>query len=81
MQAKITDAQTVRKMALEGHRFTPPEALKAGIVDYLVLGDTEAVLKKAQEVGEAVGAQAEFGAWGLIRVSLVLDTAKSRTVL
>ena len=80
VQAKVTDAQAARKIALEGHRFSPTEALKAGIVDYTVPGDTEAVLKKAQEVGETVGAQAQPGAWGLIRVSLVLGTARSRTV-
>ena len=79
VQAKVTDAQAVRKLALEGHRFTPPEALKYGIVDHIVEGDTEAVLKKAQEVAEAVGAQAQAGAWGLIRVRLVLEIAKRRT--
>lgn len=78
VQAKVTDAQMVRKIALEGHRFTPQEALKCGLVDHIVQGDTEAVLHKAQEVATVVGAQAQGGAWGLIRVSLSLGSRRAR---
>ena len=72
VQAKVTDAQTVRKIALEGHRFTPSEALKCGLVDYIVQGNTEEVLQRAQEVAESVSGQAQAGAWGLIRVKINL---------
>ena len=77
VQAKVTDAQTARKIALEGHRFSPEEAYKGGVIDFLVQGDTAAVLAKAEEVGMTVGAQAQGGAWGLIRVSLTLGIAGS----
>lgn len=76
VQSKVTDAQTVRKIALEGHRFTPQEALKCGIVDYIVQGDTEAVLNKALEVGKAVGEQAQSGAWGVIRSDIYGEVVK-----
>lgn len=72
VHAKVTDAQTVRKIALEGHRFAPSEALKSGLVDHIVAGDTEDVLAKAQEVAQVVSANAQTGAWGLIRVSIVV---------
>ena len=78
VQAKVTDAQTVRKIALEGHRFTPQEAVKFGFVDELVQGDTEAVLNKALELGKKVGEQAQSGVWGVIRVSLSLARAHPR---
>lgn len=39
-------------------------------MDYLVKGETEDVLKKAQEVAESVGSQSQGGAWGLIRVGI-----------
>ena len=68
-RAKITDASVLRKVALEGHRFTPTEALKAGLVDAIASGDTEGVLAKAQELAQSVSDRAKPGAWGLIRVS------------
>lgn len=70
VHAKVTDAQTVRKIALEGHRFTPAEALKCGLVDHIVPGSTEDVLDKALRVAESVSGQAQAGAWGLIRVRI-----------
>ncbi|EKM57765.1 uncharacterized protein PHACADRAFT_139039 [Phanerochaete carnosa HHB-10118-sp] len=77
VQAKVTDAQTVRKIALEGYRFTPQEALKCGLVDHIVQGDTEAVLHKAQEVATIVGAQAQSGAWGIIRSDVYGEAVKA----
>jgi enoyl-CoA hydratase/carnithine racemase len=44
---------------LEGHRFTPPEALNAGIVDHIVSGNTAAVLAKAEELALTVGVKAQ----------------------
>lgn len=66
----MTDATVVRKIALEGHRFTPQEALEAKLIDAIASSDTESVLAKAHEVAEAVSGQAKPGAWGLIRVSV-----------
>jgi enoyl-CoA hydratase/carnithine racemase len=48
-----------RKIALEGHRFTPKEALDAGIVDLLAPGNTAAVLAKAEELALTVGVKAQ----------------------
>lgn len=66
---KVTDFVTMRKVALEGHRFTPAEALQANLIDAIASGDTEGVLAKALELGESVSDRAKPGAWGLIRVS------------
>ena len=66
---KVGDANLHRKIALEGHRFTPKEALAAGLVDHIVPGDSaEAVLRRARELAESVDSLAKGGAWGLIKV-------------
>ena len=70
---KVTDHITLRKVALEGHRFTPAEALEAKLVDAIAPGDTEGVLRKAQELAASVSDRAKPGAWGLIRVSELMD--------
>jgi enoyl-CoA hydratase/carnithine racemase len=69
LQVKVVDANLRRKIALEGHRFTPQEALAAGLVDRIVPGDSaEAVLSMAREFAESVDSLARSGAWGLIKV-------------
>ncbi|KAK7032877.1 Enoyl-hydratase isomerase [Favolaschia claudopus] len=73
MNAKIGDARVRRKIALEGHRFTPQEALESGIVDHIVTGNTAAVLAKAEELALAVGVKAQEGVWGLIKGDLYWD--------
>lgn len=66
---KVADANLHRKIALEGCRFTPNEALEAGLVDQIVPGDSaEAVLHGARELAESVDSLAKGGAWGLIKV-------------
>lgn len=72
-RTKVPDARVQRKIALEGHRFTPQEALDAGIVDFLVPGDTEAVITKAQQVGESMSNMTKAGAWGVIKRDLYRD--------
>jgi Delta3-Delta2-enoyl-CoA isomerase len=62
----------MRKIALEGHRFSPSEALEAGFVDHLVNGDTSEVIAKAEQVAAQVSNTAKEGVWGLIKVRLVL---------
>lgn len=70
---KITDPVVLRKVALEGFKFTPQEALKAQLVDAVASGETEGVLAKAQEIANSVSDRAKPGAWGLIRVSPFAD--------
>ena len=70
--AAVTRAKVsaVRKFALEGHRFTPPEARDAGLVDEIVLGGTQGVLKRAREIAEEKAPKAREGVWGAIKVCL-----------
>ncbi|KIY66523.1 ClpP/crotonase [Cylindrobasidium torrendii FP15055 ss-10] len=72
-RCKYDGAQRVRKIALEGHRWTPQEALKEGIVDHIVAGDTAAVMAKATEVAGAIAPNAAQGVWGLIKSDLYRD--------
>lgn len=70
VRSKFGSDPLTRKIALEGHRFTPQEALEAGIVDYLVNGDTAAVLARAVELAHQWSVNAQAGAWGSIKVVL-----------
>ena len=71
LRAKVRDANLQRKIALEGHKFTPQEALAAGLLDRIVPGDSaEAVLHVARELAESVDTLARGGTWGLIKVDL-----------
>jgi len=69
LRVKVGDANLHRKIALEGYRFTPKEALAVGLVDHIAPGNSaEAVLRKARELAESVDSLAKGGAWGLIKV-------------
>ena len=73
LRAKVGDPNLHRKIALEGHRFTPKAALAAGLVDHIVPGNSaEAVFHKARELAESVDHLAKGGAWGLIKVDPTL---------
>ena len=73
LRVKVADANLHRKIALEGHRFTPKEALEVGLVDQIVPGDSaEAVLHKARGLAESLDSLAKGGAWGLIKVENIL---------
>ncbi|KIK62525.1 hypothetical protein GYMLUDRAFT_41986 [Collybiopsis luxurians FD-317 M1] len=77
VRLKFGSAPLQRKMALEGHRFTPEEALQAGIVDAVVNGDTAAVLARAEELADQWAGNAQGGVWGSIKKEFardVLDT-------
>lgn len=74
LRAKVSDPRLHRKIALEGHRFTPQEALQGGFLDHTVQGNTAAVFAKAEEVAEAVSALAMGGVWGIIKSSLHRET-------
>ncbi|KAI1797306.1 ClpP/crotonase [Ganoderma leucocontextum] len=65
LRAKASNAQVVRKIVLEGHRFTPKEALAAGLVDHVGGENTVGVLSAAQALAEKVGPIAKTGAWGV----------------
>jgi enoyl-CoA hydratase/carnithine racemase len=68
LRAKVGNGQLQRKIALEGYRFSPKEALELGLLDHIVSGNTEAVLAKAAEVADSVGSTAKEGVWGIIKV-------------
>lgn len=69
LRIKVGNANLHRKIALEGHRFTPQEALATGLVDRIAPGDSaEAVLQMARELAESVDSLPKGGAWGLIKV-------------
>jgi len=78
-RAKIPDPRVNRKVLLEGHRFTPAEALQAGIVDATVSGGTEAVLLEAQALAEKVGELPRTGTWGLLRRELYRNAVEACT--
>jgi len=72
-RAKLGEHRLLRKVALEGHRFTPSEALSDGILDGMVKGGTKEVLEKAIEIADAKGNLAKEGVWGLIKRDLYRD--------
>jgi len=74
LHAKVSDSRLHRKIALEGHRFTPQEALQAGFLDHTVEGNTAAVVAKAEQIAEAVSPLAREGVWGLIKSDLYHET-------
>jgi len=68
--AKAANANIVRKIWLEGHRWTAQELEKEGLVDQLVEGDTEKVLEAAQALGNKLALFARTGVYGLQKVRL-----------
>ena len=69
VRAKVS-ATATRGFVVEGHRFTPPEARDAGLVDEIAAGGTRGVLKRAQEIAQEKAPKAREGVWGLIKVRL-----------
>ncbi|KAF9048516.1 ClpP/crotonase-like domain-containing protein [Panaeolus papilionaceus] len=76
LEGKFGDHRLHRKIALEGHRFTAPEALADGILDYIVKGNTADVLAKAEQVADQVSDNAARGVWGLIKENTYRSTLK-----
>jgi len=71
---KFNDAKLIRKLSLEGHRFTPQEALQVGLLDYVVPdGNTAAVLARAEELADTWSGNAQGGVWGSIKSELYRD--------
>ncbi|KAN0120970.1 ClpP/crotonase-like domain containing protein [Russula decolorans] len=67
VRAKVS---AIRSLVLEGHRFTPTEASDAGLVDEIVSGGTQGVLKRAREIAEEKAPKAREGVWGVIKAEL-----------
>ncbi|KAI0261493.1 ClpP/crotonase [Gloeopeniophorella convolvens] len=67
VRAKVS---AIRKMAFEGHRFTPSEALNGGLVDEIVAGGTQSVLKRARELATEKAPKAREGVWGVIKAEI-----------
>ncbi|KAI6099697.1 ClpP/crotonase-like domain-containing protein [Pisolithus sp. B1] len=80
LNTKVSDPSVRRRIALEGHRFAPLEALTAGLVDRLAscggtgveLG-TENVLQEAMRLAKEVSALPKQGVWGSIKTFLYRD--------
>ena len=71
VRTKVQDAKTIRKIALEGHRFTPQEALDGGIIDVIAgAGTSEAVFQAARGLAAEKSLNAKTGVWGLIKVCI-----------
>ncbi|KAI0749508.1 ClpP/crotonase [Daedaleopsis nitida] len=79
LKAKVPSPQTLRKIVVEGHRFTPGEALALGLVDHVVDGTTEAVITAAQAFGDKLGPMAKTGAWGVNKRVLYRDVIGAMT--
>ncbi|KAI0316723.1 ClpP/crotonase-like domain-containing protein [Amylostereum chailletii] len=73
IKAKVGKPLVFRKMALEGHRFTPPEALEAGLIDVIGGSDTSSVLKDALTLANGKASKAKLGVWGLIKSEIYRD--------
>lgn len=80
LNTKVSDPSVRRRVALEGHRFAPSEALTTGLVDRLAscggpgagLG-TENVLQEAMKLAKEVSALPKRGVWGSIKTFLYRD--------
>lgn len=67
--------QVARKMLLEAHRWTGPEALRDGVVDFVAgPGEMEGV---AVEVAGRWGPKAKMGVYALLRGELVGEAARA----
>jgi hypothetical protein len=75
LRAKAPGAALHRAVALEGHRFTPQDALAAGLVDELAGPNTEAVLAAACKRAAQAAPRARTGVWGIIKVCTAIRRA------
>ncbi|GJJ08298.1 hypothetical protein Clacol_002509 [Clathrus columnatus] len=67
LSKKVLDQCVLRKITLEGHRFTPSELLQSKLVDEIVDGDINALLQSASKFAEKWSQNATNGVWGLIK--------------
>ncbi|CDO70869.1 hypothetical protein BN946_scf184804.g1 [Trametes cinnabarina] len=73
LKAKAPNPQILRKIILEGHRFTPKEALEVGLVDRIIPGTTEDIIAEAQSLADSLSTLPTQGAWGLNRIVIIGD--------
>ncbi|KAH6909034.1 ClpP/crotonase-like domain-containing protein [Coprinopsis sp. MPI-PUGE-AT-0042] len=67
----------MNEIALEGHRYSPVEALKDGILDAIVDGKTADILAAAEKIADRISTNASAGVWGLIKNHLYRDTLQA----
>jgi enoyl-CoA hydratase/carnithine racemase len=77
LRSKFRNPVVLRKMLLEGHRWTPQELLAERMVDELVKGGSKAVLERALAVADKRSSDAKTGCYGLIKVLLALPLART----
>ncbi|GAC75192.1 hypothetical protein PANT_14d00079 [Moesziomyces antarcticus T-34] len=63
LASKIDDQKTMRKIVLEGHRFSAKEAQEAGFVDVLSESPQD-TMDKAVELANKLKGKAKMNAWG-----------------
>ncbi|CBQ73617.1 conserved hypothetical protein [Sporisorium reilianum SRZ2] len=75
LASKIADQKIMRKIVLEGHRFSAQEAYDAGFVD--VLADSpKDTLDKALELAARIKIKAKMNAWGSNKQVIYADAIK-----
>lgn len=74
LRGKVGDHRLHRKIALEGHRYTPKEALQDGLLDAIVDGKTPEIIAAAEKIADRISPNAATGVWGLIKHDLYRDT-------
>lgn len=67
----------MRKVMLTAHRFTAPEALAAGIVDEVIDGDGESVVKRALELAESMKKHSASGCLQMMKQIIYADIVDS----
>ncbi|KAJ1023887.1 hypothetical protein NDA13_004721 [Ustilago tritici] len=74
--SKISDQKTMRKVVLEGHRFSAEEAFQAGFVDGLADSPKE-TLEKALQLAEKLKGKAKMNAWGTNKEVIYANAVKA----
>lgn len=75
LASKISDQKTMRKIVLEGHRFSAKEAYEAGIVDVLAESPQD-TLDKAVELAGRFKIKAKMNAYGSNKQVIYADAIK-----
>ncbi|KAF8510279.1 ClpP/crotonase [Gautieria morchelliformis] len=77
LRSKFRNPVVLRKMLLEGHRWTPQELLAQRLVDELVEGGSAAVLERALAVADKRSSDAKTGYYGLIKKGINRDVLEA----
>ncbi|KAH7106534.1 ClpP/crotonase [Auriculariales sp. MPI-PUGE-AT-0066] len=78
---KAANANLVRKVFLEGHRFTAQELIKEGLIDEVVEGDATKVREAAQALGNKLAPLSRTGVYGLQKEEIyraIIQSAEER---